>query len=150
MPKRIVKSSEARDEYRFDKHRHEHWRVDNQVYFLTARCRKRFPAFADDEAKNIFWERFNHYTAKHGFVPWVTSLLDNHYHTIGYLREGKQLPVMMQRIHGSVAKLVNDHLRARDIHPPWFPQAHAAEGGLPPVSGPGAVSSPSAGDQNRR
>ena len=43
-------------------------------------------------------------------MPWVTSLLANHYHTLGYLRVGKNLPKLMQRIHGSVAKLVNDLL----------------------------------------
>ena len=39
--------------------------------------------------------------------------MDNHYHTLGYLREGQRLPSMMQRIHGSVAKLVNDKLPVR-------------------------------------
>jgi REP element-mobilizing transposase RayT len=90
--------------------RYEHWLIDNQVYFLTARCRDRFPAFADEQAKAVFWERFDHYTREFGFTPWVTSLVDNHYHTLGYLRVGAKLPRMMQRLHGSVAKLVNDLL----------------------------------------
>jgi REP element-mobilizing transposase RayT len=95
--------------------RYEHWLVDNQVYFVTARCRDRYPAFAKEDAKSIFWDRFNHYTNEFGFVPWVTSLVDNHYHTIGYLRSSKELPRMMQRIHGSVAKLVNDLLPERRL-----------------------------------
>lgn len=136
MPKRIVKSSESHDEQRFGKHRFEHWRVDRQVYFLTARCTDRFPAFADNEAKDIFWDRFEHYSQTPGFVPWVTSLLDNHYHTIGYLREGKELPMMMQRIHGSVAKLVNDRLRAQGVQAPWLYELPKAEGGSPPGSDP--------------
>jgi hypothetical protein len=47
----------------------------------------------------------------------VTSLLDNHYHTLGYLREGRNLSTLLQRLHGSVAKLVNDLLpeRRRDF-----------------------------------
>ena len=92
------------------KHRFEHWYADNQVYFITARCRDRFKAFADERAKTIFWTQFNRYTQEFGFTPWVTSLIDNHYHTLGYLRRGDQLGTMMQRIHGSVAKLVNDTL----------------------------------------
>jgi len=44
--------------------------------------------------------------------------MDNHYHTLGYLRDGKQLGMMMQRIHGSVAKLVNDLLPQR-ARPFW-------------------------------
>ena len=130
MPKRIVKTSESPDEHRFGKHRFEHWQVDNQVYFLTARCREKFPAFRGEAAKAIFWDRFGHWTAEHGFTPWVTSLLDNHYHTIGYLREGRQLPEMMRRIHGSIAKLVNDHLRATGVQAPWL--TPEAAGGSPP------------------
>jgi len=100
------------------RHRFEHWYRDNQVYFITARCRDRFPAFATEQAKLIFWDRFDHYTGEYGFTPWVTSLLDNHYHTIGYLRRGEDLGRMMQRIHGSVAKLVNDLLPVR--HRPFW------------------------------
>ena len=66
----------------------------------------------------MFWEQFNRYTNEYRFTPWVTSLLDNHYHTLGYLKVGENLPVMMQRIHGSVAKLVNDMLEMRHV-PFW-------------------------------
>ena len=113
MPKRIERISRSRTAVNCDRHRYEHWLVDNQVYFLTSRCRDRFPAFAYETAKSVFWNRFDHYTVEFGFVPWVTSLLDNHYHTLGYLRVGANLPKMMQRIHGSIAKLVNDLLPTR-------------------------------------
>lgn len=108
MFKRIDKVSRSRNKQYRGKNRFEHWRIDNQVYFITARCRDRFPAFASETAKGVFWDRFDHYTKKYRFVPWITSLLDNHYHTLGYLYEGKNLSPMMQRLHGSVAKLVND------------------------------------------
>ena len=97
------------------KHRLEHWYIDNQVYFITARCREKYPAFASEVAKTVFWDRFVHYTDACGFTPSVTSLLNNHYHTLGYLRDGKQLGVMMQRLHGSVAKLVNDVLESQGL-----------------------------------
>jgi hypothetical protein len=118
MPKRIDRLSRSSNATNRDRHRYEHWLVDNQVYFPTARCRGRFPAFASEAAKSVFWDRFDHYTTEFGFVPWVTSLLDNHYHSLGYLRVGKNLPTMMQRIHGSVAKLVNDLLPQR-LHEFW-------------------------------
>ena len=111
MPKRIDKTSRRRDEFRFGKHRYEHWYVDNQVYFITARCRGQSPAFATERAKEIFWDRFDHHSTEAGFFPWVVSLLDNHYHVLGYNRSGDGLRRMMQRLHGSVAKLVNDVLR---------------------------------------
>jgi hypothetical protein len=94
-------------------HRFEHWYRDNTVYFITARVNGKQHAFKSEEAKAIFWDRFNRYTKEFGFTPWVTSLLDNHYHTEGYLRTGKNLGRMIQRIHGSVAKLVNDLLPER-------------------------------------
>jgi REP element-mobilizing transposase RayT len=89
------------------------------VYFITARCRDRRPAFASEDAKRVFWDRFENYAAEYGFVPWATSLIDDHYHTIGYLKVGENLGRMMQRIHGSVAKLVNDLLKER-LKPFWY------------------------------
>ncbi|QNN24949.1 hypothetical protein HED60_22615 [Planctomycetales bacterium ZRK34] len=90
----------------------QHWYRDNQVYFITARCRGQYPAFADERAKIIFWEQFEKYVAQHHFEPWVTSLIDNHYHTLGYLHRGDDLAPMVRKIHGSVAKRVNDYLES--------------------------------------
>jgi len=104
-------------------HRFEHWYRDNQVYFLTARCWDRFPAFASEQAKAVFWDRFDHYTQEAQFTPWVTSIVDNHYHSIGYCKVGEKLGTMMQRIHGSVAKLVNDLLPERRT-PFWGDPGH--------------------------
>ena len=113
MTKRIDRVSRSRVLRYQDRCRFEHWLVDNQVYFITARCRDGHLSFASDEAKAVFWDRFTQYTTEFAFTPWVTSLLANHYHTIGYLKCGDVLPKMMQRIHGSVAKLVNDLLPER-------------------------------------
>lgn len=118
MGRRFRKSSHAKNEHADGKHRFEHWYRDNSVYFITSRTRDGFHAFASDEAKRVFWDRFSHWTAQFGFVPWVTTLLVNHYHTVGYLKVGENLGVMMQRLHGSVAKLVNDMLPTRHL-PFW-------------------------------
>jgi hypothetical protein len=105
------------------KHRYEHWYRDNQVYFITARCRDQYSALASEAAKAIFWDRFDFYAAKYEFYPWVTSLLDNHYHTLGYLRCGENLGQLMQKLHGSGAKLVNDLLPERRL-PFWREAGH--------------------------
>lgn len=118
MPNRIAKDSRSQNEIYRGVHRFEHWQIDNQVYFITARCRDQYPAFASESAKHVFWDRFGNYTKEFGFIPWVTSLLGNHYHTLGYLRIGANLPRMMQRFHGSVAKLTNDLLSQR-LKPFW-------------------------------
>ena len=104
-------------------HRFEHWYRDNTVYFITAKCRDGFHAFMSEEAKQVFWDPFNHYTALFWFIPWVTTLLSNHYHTMGYLKTGANLGPMMQRLHGSVAKLVNDLLPERRV-PFWRNRRH--------------------------
>ena len=107
------KSPVSRDPTYDGQRRFEHWYRDNTVYFITARCRDGFPAFASDEAKSVFWDRFTVYTTMFAFIPWVATLLRNHYHVLGYLAIGDNLGKMMQRIHGSVAKLVNDLLPER-------------------------------------
>lgn len=116
---RFRKSSISSAEHPYGHHRFEHWYRDNTVYFITARCRNCYAAFASEEAKCIFWDRFNHYSQLHGFVPWITSLLDNHYHTLGYLKTGENLGPMMRKLHGSIAKLVNDTLAER-LTPFWY------------------------------
>jgi len=115
---RFRSSSHSPNERWDGRHRFEHWYRDNTVYFLTARCRDRFLAFASDRAKQTFWDRFNHRTREYGFIPWIATLIDNHYHGLGYLKEGKNLGQMMRKLHGSVAKLVNDTLPQRHL-PFW-------------------------------
>ena len=113
MAKRIGKSSGSAPERIGGRHRFEHWYVSNQVYFISVRCRDRFPALAGEAAKAVFWDRFDHHTARHQFTPWVTSVVDNHYHVLGYCKVGAEMWPMMQRLHGSVAKQVNDLLATR-------------------------------------
>ena len=115
---RFRKSSATQSEFFDYHHRFEHWYRDNTVYFITSRTRDGFPAFQTRRACDIFWDRFDYYTKLHGFVPWVTSLLNNHYHTLGYLRDGEQLGQMMRKLHGSVAWLVMKELNV--CHVPFW------------------------------
>lgn len=116
---RVNKGRPAQKTWFDGQHRFEHWFVDNQIYLITARVRGGFGAFASCEACAVFWDRFEHYTREFGFTPFVASLIPNHYHTVGYLSVGANLGPMMQRLHGSVAKLVNDLLEER-IKPFWW------------------------------
>ena len=116
-------SSHTKNEFWDGEHRFEHWYRDNTVYFITSKVREGFHAFAEEQAKLIFWDRFHHYTKLHGFVPWVTSLLDNHYHTLGYLKDGSQLGEMMRKLHGSVAWLVMKQIDVRHV-PFWRERGH--------------------------
>jgi len=119
MPSLRRTSANTRKTYQ-SQHRFEHWLRDNQVYFITARVRGRFPAFDTPQASSIFWNVFDRRTAEHGFTPWVTSLVVNHYHTLGYLKQGDQLPKMMKLIHGAVSKQINDLIEARAQQDPHY------------------------------
>lgn len=52
------------------------------------------------------------------FVPWIISVIPSHYHVLGYCREGRLFGQMMRKVHGSIAKLVNDVLPQRRV-PFW-------------------------------
>jgi hypothetical protein len=109
---RFRKSSGSKQKTFKGAHRFEHWYRDNTVYFITSRCNNRFPALKSEHAKAIFWDRFEYYTKQYGFVVFVVTLLDNHYHFEGYLKHGENLGKMMRKLHGSIAKLVNDLLES--------------------------------------
>jgi REP element-mobilizing transposase RayT len=89
------------------------------VYFITARCRGRFPAFASEEAKAVFWDRLTFSAEQYGIVLLIVSLLDNHYHMICYVKVGESVGPFMRHFHGAVAKLVND-LLAKRLKPFWY------------------------------
>jgi REP element-mobilizing transposase RayT len=112
------KGADSTHEFFNGKHRLEHWYRDNTVYFLTVRCTDKFHALASKPAKEIFWRQFDRYTAQHGFEPWICTLMHNHYHALGYLPDGSMLALMIQKLHGSVAKLVNDQFPNRLV-PFW-------------------------------
>lgn len=88
MNRRIYKSAHGQKKIYEGEHRFEHWYRDNQVYFITARCRDKYPAFADERATQVFWDRFFHYTQEAQFIPWVVSLMRTHYHVLGYCTHG--------------------------------------------------------------
>jgi REP element-mobilizing transposase RayT len=112
MP-RFRKSSRTKTHFFKGAHCYEHWYRDNTIYFITARCRDRYAAFESEQAKHVFWNRLLHHTKTHSFTLIIASLLNNHYHLLGYLKKGDDLGLMMRKVHGSVSKLVNDLLPQR-------------------------------------
>ena len=60
MP-RFRESSYTKREFQDGRHRFEHWYRDNTLYFITSRTRDRSAAFGSEEAKGIFWDRFDWY-----------------------------------------------------------------------------------------
>jgi len=115
---RFRRSSATSHEFYGNDHRFEHWYRDNTVYFITSKVRDGFAAFATEAAKNIFWDRFEYYTKVHGFVPWVATVMNNHYHFEGYLKHGEELGEMMRKLHGSVAWIVMKKIEIKHV-PFW-------------------------------
>ena len=58
---RFRRSEDSTNEFFDGRHKREHWYRNNSIYFITARCRDRFPAFQTEEAKSVFWDRFAHF-----------------------------------------------------------------------------------------
>src|SRR5688500_3844222 len=58
---RFRKSTHARSEYTEGRHCFEHWYRDNTVYFITAKCRDGRAMFDSEDAKCVFWDRFDHW-----------------------------------------------------------------------------------------
>jgi len=112
------KSSATPHEFFDGEHRFEHWYRDNTVYFITSKVRDGYAAFETEAAKNIFWDRFEFYTKLHGFHPWVATVMNNHYHFEGYLRDGSHLGEMMRKLHGSVAWMVMKEIKVHRV-PFW-------------------------------
>src|SRR4051812_15868255 len=100
----IIKTEETTNEFYKGRHRFEHWFRDNQIYFITARCKGKFNAFTSDEAKDIFWSYLEKLASENGFTLIIVSLLSNHYHILGYAKSGDGVKRLMQRLHGAVAK----------------------------------------------
>jgi hypothetical protein len=71
--------------------------MDNQVYFITGCCRDYFPALESEQAKQVIWERLEHYCNEFEFFLWIASVMSNHDHLIGYSRSGANLKKIMQR-----------------------------------------------------
>lgn len=117
------KGSYTSKEFYNCQHRFEHWYKDNQIYFITSKIRDGVHLFRTPEAKAIFWDRFDHYTRLHCFTPWVSTLMSNHYHTLGYLKFGEDLGEMMRKLHGSVAWLVMKETGERHV-PFWRDRGH--------------------------
>lgn len=72
----------------------------------------------------MFWDRLFHYAKEAKFVLWVVTLMSTHYHILGYLRKGENLGRLMQRLHGSTAKLMNDLLEGHRV-PFWRDKGRA-------------------------
>ncbi len=79
--------------------------------------------FNSEEATRIFWDRTLFYFKEHGFVPWVITLMVDHYHFPGYLKKGDELGEMMRKIHGSVAWMVNKANGEKHV-PFWKGKGH--------------------------
>ena len=118
--RRVGSSRHRNDPRNPGRHRREHWCIDNQIYFITARCREGLHAFETAAAKSVFWQQFDLKTEAFGFTPIITALMSNHYHTLGHLRSGNDLPQLMQRFHGAIAKLTNDLRPTEDRIPRLF------------------------------
>ena len=98
-------------------HRPPHYYFDDKIYFLTARNINKTRFFDDEEKKyilkNIIKEAADVLEIK--IYAWI--ILDNHYHLLIYVSNGKNLPVFIKNINGKSSFLLNkiENLKDRKI-----------------------------------
>jgi len=84
-----------------------HFFCDDSSYFMTAAIYRKRPLLADEHVKSRLLELIQKLFQEKGWTldHWV--ILDNHYHLLGNSRKGKDLPKIIQGIHGQSGFLIS-------------------------------------------
>jgi len=103
----------------FKQHRPPHYNFDQKIYFITARTINKEKFFNTKEKKDLLKKIIKEAGDKFqiSFYAWI--ILDNHYHLLLNISQGKSLPAFMKAINGKSAFLLNkiDKTEKRKI---WY------------------------------
>ena len=103
----------------FKQHRPPHYYFDQKIYFITARTINKEKFFNTKEKKNILKKIIKEAGDKFQITFYAWIILDNHYHLLLNISQGKLLSAFMKAINGKSAFLLNkiDKTEKRKI---WF------------------------------
>jgi len=92
---------------------------DNTLYFITARTINKKSFFNSDEKKEILRKVIKEAIKRFEISCYAWVILDNHYHLLMRIKEGKYLSKFIQNIHTNSSRLLNklEDLQGRNI---WF------------------------------
>lgn len=88
-------------------HRPPHLYRDNTWYMLTATTLDRAPLLAAERAKTLVRDRLRALAPEFGISLKAWVILDNHYHLLLKTSGGRQLPGLINRLHGGTARQIN-------------------------------------------
>ncbi len=88
-------------------HRPLHIYKDNSIYFITVRTIDRIKYFNSDKKKDILSDVIH--TACEKFCKDLTAwtILDNHYHILVEVDEGKNIPKLVNNINANSSRILN-------------------------------------------
>ncbi len=88
-------------------HRPPHYRINDKIYFVTARTIVGVDIFNSNTKKNILRRAIKTSGEKYGIKVYAWVILDNHYHLLFNIPNGDNLPSYVGEIHGKSSIIVN-------------------------------------------
>ena len=88
-------------------HHPPHLFIDNTYYFLTARTYRRQKFFYSDSRKAILLHSLKAEFRKRGLALLSWVVMDNHYHVLFRVSQGRQLSKAINMVHGRVSYILN-------------------------------------------
>jgi putative transposase len=84
-------------------HHPPHWFADDTWYALTSCTYRRLTLLKSDDSKAFLRDKLEELAIHFGVTLAGWAILDNHYHLLAKLTEGKLLTPFVQRLHGSTS-----------------------------------------------
>ena len=105
-------------------HRPLHIYKDNSIYFITVRTIDRIKYFNSDDKKDILSDVI-HMAEKKDILSDVIhawTILDNHYHILVEVDEGKNIPKLVNNINANSSRILNisENSRGRQVWHQYF------------------------------
>jgi REP element-mobilizing transposase RayT len=90
-----------------------HLYLDNSDYFITCRTKDKKNYFATGKIKSLILDKFYIVKGKFNLDNFTFAILNNHYHFKTFIKNGSDLPKIMQLINGKISKELNLNLGYR-------------------------------------
>lgn len=89
------------------RHQPYHLYLDGTVYFLTSHTYRNSSYFDSNNKKSFLLKKIREVFNKFDYKLYAWVMLNNHYHLEFKTRVGKDLPKIMNHIHGSTSFMLN-------------------------------------------
>ncbi|OGY41159.1 MAG: hypothetical protein A2Y67_01020 [Candidatus Buchananbacteria bacterium RBG_13_39_9] len=90
-----------------------HLYLNNSYYFITCRTKDQKNYFSSNKMKSLLLDKFYIIKGKYNLNEFIFAILNNHYHFYTFIKNGADLPKIMQLINGKISKELNLNLDYR-------------------------------------